>query len=95
MAKLGFPLQFSCEPVRHLNIAVVGYCDFTVGVNSIYKKPKVKNGLSGVNPFRFGIGGAVSYRGFGVYVRYGITPLFRSSAGPTCHPLSFGVCIFM
>lgn len=95
ITSLGFPLQFSCEPVRHLNIAVVGYCDFTVGINSIYKKPKVKNGLSGVNPFRFGIGGAVSYRGFGVYVRYGITPLFRSSAGPTCHPLSFGVCIFM
>ena len=86
ITSLGFPLQFSYEPVRHLNIAVVGYCDFTVGVNSIYKKPKVKNGLSGVNPFRFGIGGAVSYRGFGVYVRYGITPAFQEQCRADLSP---------
>lgn len=95
VSSLGIPIQFSYEPVRHLRIAVVGYCDFTLGAKTIYKRPKVKEALSGVNPFQFGIGGSVSYRGFGVYVRYGVTPLFKSSAGPTCHPVSFGVCVFM
>lgn len=95
VTSLGIPLRFSFDPVKHLRIAVMGYCDFTLGANAIYKKPKVKNSLSGVNPFQFGLGGSVSYRGFGVYVRYGVTPLFKSSAGPTCHPVSFGVCVFM
>lgn len=95
VTSLGIPLQFSCDVVRHLRIAVVGYCDFTLGSNAIYKKPKVKNGISGVNPFQFGLGGSVSYRGVGVYVRYGVTSLFKSDAGPTCHPVSFGLCVFM
>ena len=95
ITSLGIPLQFSFDPVRHLRVAVVGYCDFTLGSNAIYKKPKEKSSLSGVNPFRFGFGGSVSYRGFGLYVRYGVTPLFKSGAGPACHPVSFGVCVFM
>lgn len=95
ITSLGFPLQFSFDPVKHLRVAVVGYCDFTLGANAIYKKPKEKDSLSGVNPFQFGLGGSVSYRGFGVYVRYGVTSLFKSSAGPVCHPVSFGVCVFM
>ena len=95
ITSLGFPLQFSFDPVRHLRVAVVGYCDFTLGANAIYKKPKEKNSLSGVLTFQFGLGGSVSYRGFGVYVRYGVTSLFKSSAGPVCHPVSFGVCVFM
>lgn len=95
ITSLGFPLQFSFDPVKHLRVAVVGYCDFTLEANAIYKKPKEKNSLSGVNPFQFGLGGSVSYRGFGVYVRYGVTSLFKSSAGPVCHPVSFGVCVFM
>lgn len=95
ITSLGIPLQFSFDPVKHLRVAVVGYCDFTLGANAIYKKPKEKNSLSGVNPFQFGLGGSVSYRGFGVYVRYGVTSLFKSSAGPVCHPVSFGVCVFM
>lgn len=34
---LGIPLQFSFDPVRKLRIAVVGYCDFTLGSNAIYR----------------------------------------------------------
>jgi len=77
------------------NVYAVMNADGSIKSTTVSEHLYNANGLSGVNPFRFGIGGAVSYRGFGVYVRYGITPLFRSSAGPTCHPLSFGVCIFM
>ena len=89
------PPRWAFHPVRKLRIAVVGYCDFTLGSNAIYKKPKVKNSLSGLNPVQFGVGGSVSYHGVGVYVRYGVTRLFKSSAGPSCHPLSLGVCVFM
>ena len=91
----GPPTGITFDPVRRLRIAVVGYCDFVLGSNAIYKRPKEKNSLSGVNPFQFGIGGSVSYRGFGVYARYGVTSLFKSSVGPSCHPVSFGVCVFM
>lgn len=95
VTSLGIPIQFSYEPVRHLRVAVVGYCDFTLGAKAIYKRPKVKEALSGVNAFQFGLGASVSYRGFGVYARYGVTRLFKSDAGPACHPVSFGVCVFM
>lgn len=95
VTSLGIPIQFSYDPVRHLRIAVVGYCDFTLGAKAIYKRPKVKEALSGVNAFQFGLGGSVSYRGFGVYVRYGVSNLFKSDAGPACHPVSFGICVFM
>lgn len=95
ITSLGLPLQFTFKPLRHLSISLVGYCDFTVGTRAIYKKPKVRNELYGVNPFQFGLGGSVSYRGVGVYVRYGVTPLFKSGRGPVAHPVSFGVSIFM
>ena len=75
-------------------LEVAGF-GITLGSNAIYKKPKVKNSLSGLNPVQFGVGGSVSYHGVGVYVRYGVTRLFKSSAGPSCHPLSLGVCVFM
>lgn len=95
ITSLGIPLQFSFSPVRHLQIALVGYCDFVLGTRTIYKKPKVRSELYGVNTFQFGIGGSVSYHGIGVYVRYGVTPLFESGKGPSTHPVSFGVCLFM
>lgn len=95
ITSLGIPLQFSFSPVRHLKVALVGYCDFTLGTRAIYKKPKVRNDLYGVNPFQFGIGGSVSYHSVGVYVRYGVTPLFKDGKGPKTHPVSVGLSIFM
>lgn len=95
ITSLGFPLQFKAEPVRRLRIALTGYCDFTLGSNAIYKKPKVRESLSGVNVFRFGLGASVAYHGFGFYVRYSVTPLFKSGEGPRCRPLSFGVSVFL
>ena len=41
------------------------------------------------------MGGAVSYSGVGVFVRYGVTPLFKKGGGPECHTLSFGISLFM
>lgn len=90
---LGIPLHLAYQPVRHLTVSLSGYFDFTMGANSIYKRPKEKSSLSGVNDFRFGVGASVSYYNVGVYLRYGVTPLFKSSVGPKVHPLSIGLCI--
>lgn len=95
ITSLGIPLHLTFSPIRHMNISLSGYFDFTMGVNSIYKHPKVKNPLSGVNPFQVGIGLGVSYYSIGVYVRYGITPLFKSGVGPQVRPLSIGFCYAM
>lgn len=95
ITSLGIPLHLTFSPVRHMAISLSGYFDFTMGANSIYKHPKVKNSLSGVNPFQVGVGLGVSYYGIGVYVRYGITPLFESRVGPQVRPLSIGLCFAM
>ena len=66
------------------------YSDFMLGADAIYKKPKEKHSLSGFRAYQFGLGASVAYRGFGLYARYGITPLFKHDAGPDCHTVSFG-----
>ncbi len=93
VTSLGLPLTFSCRAARNLSVALSGYFDFTMGANAIYKRPKVKQPLAGVNPFRFGVGAAVGYHSVGVYVRYSVTPLFEDRVGPGVHPLSIGLCL--
>lgn len=93
ITSLGVPVHFSYEAARNLSLSLTGYFDFTVGANSIYKSPKVKNSLSGVNTFRFGIGGSVTYHRVGLYIRYSVTPLFRNGVGPKVRPLSIGLCL--
>lgn len=95
ITSLGLPLTFSCRAARHLTVALSGYFDFTMGANAIYKRPKVKASLAGVNTFRLGLGAAIAYHTVGVYVRYSVTPLFEGGAGPEVHPLSIGLCVDM
>ena len=95
VTSLGVPLTFSCRAARNLSVALTGYFDFTMGANAIYKRPKVKNSLAGVNTFRFGVGAAIAYHTVGVYVRYSVTPLFEPHVGPEICPLSIGFCIDM
>lgn len=95
VTSLGVPLTFSCRAARNLSVALTGYFDFTMGANAIYKRPKVKNPLAGVNTFRFGVGAAIAYHTVGVYVRYSVTPLFEPHVGPEICPLSIGFCIDM
>ena len=71
------------------------YSDFGIELTSLHKKPKVQYELSGLRTYQFGVGGAVSYSGVGVFVRYGVTPLFKKGGGPECHTLSFGISLLM
>lgn len=93
LTSLGIPLHLAYHPVKRMTLSLSGYFDFTMGANSISKSPKVKNSLSGVRTFQFGVGAGVAYSRFGVYFRYGVTPLFESGAGPKVHPLSIGLCV--
>lgn len=89
-SSLGIPVRLIYEPVKRLRITAVAYSDFLLGADAIYKKPKKKHSLSGFRSYQFGVGASVTYRGFGLYARYGITPLFNNDAGPGCHTVSFG-----
>lgn len=87
------PLRLSFEPARHLRLTALVSCDFAVGISSIYKHPSVSHELSGLNPVQVGVGGEVTFHDIGLFVRYGLTPLFRSGQGPECRPLSFGITV--
>ena len=89
-SSLGIPVRLIYEPVKRLRITAVAYSDFMLGADAIYKKPKEKHSLSGFRAYQFGLGASVAYSGFGLYARYGITPLFKHDAGPDCHTVSFG-----
>ena len=92
VTSLGIPFHLAYHPVKQMTVSLSGYFDFTMGANSIYKQPKVKNPLPGVHTFRFGVGVGVPYYRCGIYFRYGVTPLFESGVGPKVHPLSLGIC---
>lgn len=89
-SSLGIPVRLNYEPVRNLRLSAVAYSDFTLGADAIVKRPKEKSGVSGFRTYQLGVGASVSYYGFGVYARYGITPVFKSGVGPDCHAVSFG-----
>ena len=64
-----------------------------IPVRLLYEPGKHWNlALTAYSDFGTGIT-SVSYHGFGLFVRYNVSPLFRSGVGPECHPLSFGVGI--
>ena len=94
-SSLGIPVRLTYTPAKHLRITAVAYSDFLLGADAIYKKPKEKNSLSGFRAYQFGVGLSVSYRGFGFFTRYGVTPLFKQHAGPDCHAFSFGVGLML
>ena len=94
-SSLGIPVRLTYTPAKHLRITAVAYSDFLLGADAIYKKPKEKNSLSGFRAYQFGGGLSVSYRGFGFFTRYGVTPLFKHNMGPDCHAFSFGVGLML
>lgn len=89
-SSLGIPLRLMYNPVRRVEISVALHNDFTLGADAIRKKPKKKHGLSGLRDYQFGVGASVTYYGAGLFARYGVTPVFKTGAGPECRAFSFG-----
>lgn len=94
-SSLGIPLRLNYRPFRHFQLSAIAYSDFSVELAAVHKNPRVEYDLEGLRTYRFGVGASVSYYGFGLYARYGVTPLFRKDAGPACHTLSFGITVLM
>lgn len=94
---IGIPVRLVYKPVKHLRLSAIAYTDFAVSFNTIYKKPRVQREmpLSLLNPCQFGVGASVTYYGVGMFVRYNLTPLFRSGRGPECRPLTVGIALMM
>lgn len=94
-SSIGIPLRLIYKPFRNFQVSATAYSDFGIELTSLHKKPKVQYELSGLRTYQFGVGGSVSYYGVGIFVRYGITPLFKKNIGPECHTLSFGISLLM
>lgn len=90
-SSLGIPLQLTFIPARKLYVSALVYGDVVYNSHTKVKKPISKARLSGVNEWQCGAGATISYRGFGLYFKYGFTPLFRSGVGPKVHPLTVGL----
>ena len=91
VATIGLPVQFSYSPAPRFYISAVAYADVVFNSHTKYKRPIEKAHLSGVAAFQPGVGLSFSYRGIGVYAKYGLTTLFREGAGPKTHPVSVGI----
>lgn len=90
-AAFGIPVQVTFLPAKSLRISALVYGDLVCNAHTKYKKPKVKERFSGVNEFQCGVGATLTYRGFGLYAKYGLTRLFRNGTGPDTHALSVGL----
>lgn len=88
---LGIPLQLTYTPAKRFRLAATLHNDLLLGADAIYKKPKEKHGVGGFNDYQFGVGATISYYGFGLFMRYNPTSLFRSGAGPDCRTVTFGL----
>lgn len=89
--QFGLPIGLTFTPARRLRVSALAFGELVVNAHTKTKKPKQKKTLTGLNDFRFGLQGAVTYREVGFYVKYSLTPMFRSGTGPKCYPLSVGL----
>lgn len=89
-ASLGIPLQVAYFPIPKFSISAQLYGDVVFNSHTKYKKPKSKADLAGVNTWQCGAGVALSYKGFGIYCKYGLSEFFRSGVGPKTHPVTLG-----
>ena len=47
--------------------------------------------FSGVNVFQAGVGASITYKGVGLYAKYGLTEFFRGDVAPVTHPWTVGI----
>lgn len=87
---MSIPLRLTFSPVRKLNITLHASGDLLLSSHTKYKKPKNKASISGLSPWCWRVGGAISYHRIGIYADYSLTPLFKAAAAPAAHALSIG-----
>ena len=77
--------------------AIIGYSDFQKineeieDVDAKYKNPrKTVYQINGVNPFRSRLSLSTNWEGYGFYIEYTLTPLFKPGTGNDTQALSIG-----
>lgn len=88
---IGIPLRLTFRIGRDLRLSAMAAGEVLVNSHTKYKKPKVKNHLSGMNDFRFSTGGSLTYDQIGLYVEYAVSPMFRAGTGADANTLSIGL----
>lgn len=90
---LGIPLRLTFRPGGNFRISLTGAPELLLESHTKFKHPKTKSSVSGLEQFRFTVGGAVTLSKFGVYCNYCLTPLFTGSTPADARVLSFGFIV--
>lgn len=88
---LGIPVSLTFRLDRKVQLEVGGYVNYLLNAYTKYKKPINRNSIGGLNQVQAGISANVTYDGFGVYMEYGLTPLFNLRNGPEAHTMTLGI----
>lgn len=89
--QMGIPLGLKYRPARKVELTAFLFGELMYYGYTKVKKPKLKTEMRGLNTLRYGVQATATYHNLGVYVKYSLTPLFRSGIGPECYPLSVGI----
>ncbi len=89
--QMGIPLGLKYRPARKVELTAFLFGELMYHGYTKVKKPKQKAEMRGLNTLRYGVQATATYHNLGVYVKYNLSPLFRSGIGPECYPLSVGI----
>lgn len=88
---VGIPVSLAFWLDRKVQLEVGGYVNYLVNAYTKYKKPVSRNPIGGLNSIQTGVSANLTYDGFGVYVEYGLSPLFNLRNGPEAHSVTLGI----
>lgn len=90
-SQIGIPLGLKYRPARKVELSAFLFGELIGHAYTKVKKPKTKTDMRGLNHLRYGVQATATYHNIGFYVKYTLTPLFRSGVGPECYPISVGL----
>ena len=88
---IGIPVRLSFSVGGKLDITGYASADMLLNAHTKYKKPKVKDNIPGLSPWRISAGGCLTFCNIGIYCDYSITPLFKEGTGADAHTVSIGL----
>ncbi len=89
----GFPLRVGLK-FGKTTVYAGASAEFLTEGYTKYKRPKYREQIKGAfNPFRATVEGGFSYGNLGVFVMYGLTPLFSDVMFAQANTLSFGLIL--
>ena len=88
---VSLPVGFSVNPGK-VSIGAMIAPGLVFGASTKYKAPKTKGSISRYEQLSLRVEGVISYDGYGVYVNYGLRPLFEEGIyGDDARLLTIGV----